>query len=330
MELEHPSITLITSAHSKGQGADMNLSFFQKARDIFDFSEDQAVARLPKQLQDIVTLADMDSLTPVISALTCDIDPAWDVALCDIQNYGYDIDVDQKIVSLDSKGLGAHAALSSPYFKAQIFLSLLEGLRMIRHIEWLDNDLERYHPESVIKIGRFCVADSVTQTIYGAWHARESGQDSLWKHLLCGKHSDMTQCFDRVMERCLTQGNDESDAMCEALSLTFRTWFTDAERVRLCDHDSLNILDSMMEDGIKIGRKHIDHAAITCLTYYVGGQTSYLAMETVRDILINPFYGEMDDAFNKAHLTQIIRDNTINEVAGIPFQDVTLAQRFMA
>lgn len=307
----------------------MDLSFLTRAKEFFDFGAEQSFDALPLSVQNIITQTDANDMTSIIAALWRDIDPAWEVALCDLSDHAYDMDLDQKILSVNAKGLMADQVLASPYFGPQILLSVIEAARMVRHVEWLGHALERYHPESIIKIGRMCVADSVAQTIHTAWHARECGFEALWKHLLCGPHSDMAQCFDRVMERCLTQGIDESDAMIEALSLTFRTWFTDEDRVRACDHDSLNVMDDLIESDVTMGVKQIDSAAVTCLTLQIGGETTYLSSDLVRDMMTNPFYGAVDDPINQTHLMQIIRDNKISEVAGIPFRDVGLAQRFM-
>ncbi|PCH99785.1 MAG: hypothetical protein COB76_04880 [Alphaproteobacteria bacterium] len=307
----------------------MDLSFFTQAKTFFDFGLNQSFDGLPPVLQNIITHTGSENLTALFAALWRDIDPAWDINLCDLSGHGYDMDVDQKILSIDSKGLLPDQALSSSYFAPQILLSLIEGIRMVRHVEWLDNALERYHPESIVKIGRICVADSVSQTISVAWHGRGQGCDAMWKHLLCGMHSDMAQCFDRVMERGLSQGGDESDVLTEALEMTFRTWFTDEDRVVRCDHDSLNVMDELLNDEIEIGFKHIEQASIVCLTLQVGGNVTYLCRDVLRDMMRNPFYGAIDSLINQTHLMQIIRDTKINEVAGIPFRDIDLASRFM-
>lgn len=305
----------------------MDFSIFHRAKRLFDLNT-EPVAELPYGLNAIIAKTEAQALRPYILDLWKDIDPHWDIAMEDMTNHAYDIDTETKIITVNSRGYLEDAVLASPYFAPQILLNIIEAARMVRHIEWIDDALDRYHPESIVKIGRICVADSITQMIAMAWEARGEGYDNLWKHSLCGAYTDMAQCYDRVMERTLTQGYDYEDATKEALSLTFRTWFTDPDRVNACDRDSMDMMDDMIFDEGRMGKNQIDPATAVCLTLQVGDDTSYLPADITRDIVTNPFYGAVEDPINHTHLTQIIRDNQVNEVSGIPFRDETLARRF--
>ena len=258
-----------------------------------------------------------------------DIDADWTIAFDDLNDIPFDLNADEKIVTLHNFGLKTPNLLASPYFKPQVMLALIDALRMVRHVEWLDGTLHRYHPETILLIGRICVADTQSQKIATAWDVKMSGDDTLWKHVLCGDVSDMTIAFVNGLENFLAGGMDENMAMKKSMAIAFNKWFSCPVRTKDCDHDTLNLIDDLIADNVILGVKKLEKNAVTCLTLMAGKTDGYIDRHLQNDILKNPYYTSMNDEINQAHLMQTIKDMNTTTVAGLVFQDKALAQRFM-
>lgn len=309
----------------------LDLFLFRPVKRFFDFcdSSQPDLTGLPDVILSILQKPDNHITRQHIAGLMDQIDPQWTVILSDLTDEDYDISIDDHILYVNSTGLNDLRLAGSITAMAAVLLSLVEGLRMVRHIEWLDQALNRYHPQAIVEIGRICVSDCVTQAVSVAWFARNAGNPALWKYLLCGKKADMAVCFDRMMMLGRDKGLAHTTCVKEALSLTFRTWFTDPQRIKEADHDTLNLLDSMLAETMAFGHAVIQRPTIACLTLRMGGEGTYLDQAVLRDMMINPFYKDVYDPVNRVHLDQIMRDSNVCEVAGIPFRDPQLAQRFV-
>jgi hypothetical protein len=270
----------------------------------------------------------MQDLQNHYSEFQADIVGHWAIDFCDLNNASYDLDIENARIIIHNFGLSAQHLLSSKYFRPQVALAMAEAYRMVRHVEWLDGMLTRYNPETIILIGRICVADTVTQTIKFAFDAKTNKDDVLWKHILCGENADMAMAFINGLEKFLTAGMDYNVAEKKACAVAFNTWFACSTRMDLCDHDTLTLMDDMIENNEIFDLKKMEKNAVTCLTLMPGCQTSYIDTHLQNDILKNPYYIAMNNTANQTHLAQITRDiNTVN-VAGIVFRDHALAQRF--
>lgn len=297
----------------------------------FDFSRllGNKDTPLVASVRSVMAQSGLNDLMPLLSPFLTEIDNHWQVRFEYLDHYGYDIDEDGKFLTLSTYGLMPEQALKSPYFSPQIILSLVESLRMARHIEWLDGSLERYHPESIMRIGRICMADTATQLVAFAWATREAGHKDIWKTLLCGDYADMAAEYQNVME----QQSPETDMTVlrgVALARTFKQWFFGHDRVTECDHNTLDLIDAMLVDQKMPGNDYLEPTAITCLTLRGGGVSSYIDTAMRSDIMDNPLYSAVTDPINQAHLMQIIHDMYTVSIGSVAFRDTELAARFTA
>lgn len=296
----------------------------------FDFSRLMRDKDTPlvSTVKGILTAAGAGHLLPLLTGLSGDIDQNWQIVFDDVPAHGYEIDEPEKKLILANYGLETEQALGSPYFGPQILLALAEGLRMARHIEWLEGSIERYHPESILRLGRICVADTATQLLSFAWKAREAGYNLLWKTLLCSHHSDLAATFQTMMERASLVNGDENPVFNTVLSQVFKQWFACEARLTECDHDTLDLIDSLLIDQKIPGDHYLESHAVTCLTLKAGGGSSYIDAAMTGDIIRNPYYISVSDPINQAHLMQIIHDMYTTRIGGVAFRDADLASRF--
>lgn len=313
----------------------MPVSFLRTAKRFFDFGDmadgEMCVqTNIVKTTHDLLQKAGMNDAIPFIAPFIRDIDSEWTVMLADLSGDTYDIDPHARILYLDNNGLPDAKVLSSPYFMPRTVLGLIEGLRMVRHVEWLDGALEKYHPESVLRLGRICVADTVTQMIACAFAVKAGGTDILWKHILCGDYSHMARQFSRIYEKLLTscQYDEIGEAYKQAMAGAFNSWFSLESGVIACDHNSLDLMDAMMADNISFGYKSIEPAAVTCLTLQSGGGSSYIEPALLKDIVKSPYYVAVTDPINQTHLMQLMHDMQCITVGHVAFHDTKLAARF--
>lgn len=298
-------------------------------RRFFDFSRllGEKDAPLVTAVKKILADAECENLFHLILPMVDDIDNQWQISFDAIDGYGYDIDEDEKTLFLSSYGLDAQQVLKSPYFAPQVILAMVEGLRMIRHIEWVEGSLETYHPESIMRLGRICVADTITQLLSFAWEARQCGKGDMWKMILCGHYADMATTFQNTLERVSLTNDQDDAALSAALQKTFKQWFACQNRVTECDHNTLNLIDVMLVDEKTPGNRYLEASAVTCLTLMPGG-SSYLASDITADIITNPYYISVTDPINQAHLMQIIHDMYTVCIGNVAFRDADLAARF--
>jgi len=264
--------------------------------------------------------------------LCADIDPSWNISYSDLDNnIPYDIDIGNRTITVQSYGLSFHALMSSPYFKPQAQLALVEGLRMTRHMEWLDGDIQNYKPDDILLIGRTCVADVTAHKIYHAWLEKiENDNPYQWKHILCSNAVDIAQSFEIMIERLQVQGFDDNTVIQKSMATAFNQWFSSQDRIRGCDHDTLNMIDDMIDENTQFLSTTLQGNILSCLTHQVSTTTSYIDQTFIHDVLHNPYYRTVLDEVNKIHLNHIKRDINTFHVAGLTFQDATLAERFIS
>ncbi len=249
-----------------------------------------------------------------------DIVGDWTVEFDDLNDIGFDLDIENSTLILNSYGLKPDIAMRSHYYRPQIHLAMIESLRMIRHVEWLDGTLERYHPADIVHIGRICVADTHVHKIMTAWDIKCEGDDALWKHILCSDHADMALAYEKGLEKDLTVE--------QSMAIAFNTWFSGSDRLRDCDHDVLNLMDNMLDENTNFGNKKIKSYIVNALTMIVGEDSSYIDKMLQDDVTFNPYYRDIQDPINQSYLSQIVNDMNKTRVGGLVFQDSDLASRF--
>jgi hypothetical protein len=273
------------------------------------------------------------SLNPYLfDHLIADLGQDWTVDYSDLSEHtAYDLCIESQTIYLNTHGLKADKAFASPYFRTQILLAYARALRMARHVEWLDGMLERYHPETILLIGRICIADTETHAIRLAFEAKIDNDDtSLWRQLLCGSVSDMAVSYENALENLLTKGIEEALATNKAMAIAFNQWFSCEERVGSCDYDTLGMIDGMIAANTRFQGKTMEKNAITCLTLTAGEDGSYIDSALQTDILKNPFYKSLNNPINQGYFMQIMQDMNKFKINGIVFSDPALAQRFQA
>jgi len=263
--------------------------------------------------------------------LQADLSAEWDFTYDDLDDAAYHIDADDHVITLNSYGLKPAAAMASTYFRPRIELALIESLRMARHHEWLDDVMTDFSPSSHVMINRVCEADVQAHKILTAWMARADTDNDgiLWKHILCGADADMAMAFRTGLETLMAAGADDQQAMQKATAMAFNTWFAAPERIRVCDHHILNMMDDiMMNTAMRPGTAQLSSKMVACLTALNGTKDSYLDYHHQKDLVKNPYYTSIQDDINKTHLAHIIRDVKTHHAAGLVFQDGALAKRF--
>ena len=269
-------------------------------------------------------MSELDVFSGHYDALLCDLSEEWDIEFQDLNDQSYDLNMDDQKIAIHNFGLSEDRLLTSPYFRPQILLAIAESLRMARHVEWLDGVFNRYHPETILLMGRICVADTMVHKIDYAWQMKKQGDDSLWKYTLCSDIADMAQSYIRVLETCFTNELSRKKAMETALNM----WFSCESRIQNCDHDTLNMVDDMIAEGEMFDNQSLQANAVTCLTLMNGQNTTYLSRHLVQDILKTPYYRGVNDVINQTHLMQTIADMNKFHVNGLVFHDADLASRF--
>jgi hypothetical protein len=115
------------------------------------------------------------------------------------------------------------------------------------------------------------------------------------------------------------------------MAMGFNAWFTLSDRLKNCDHDTLNMIDNHIENGrsSSFSRYYIRSSMIASLTSLRGRHQTYLDRDYLKDLLNNPYYAFVDDVINHSHLTQITNELNAVQVGHVAFRDVTLAKRFL-
>lgn len=243
------------------------------------------------------------------------------LSLSFVEHGGYELDIEAKQLIIDNFGLSLEMLVSSEYYKNQLIINLLRGLRDIWHQSRISDIYEFLNPENIIKIERFRAADIEAITTHILWQLRNEGYGELWRSLLTDEDGDIALSYMNLAE-------DQADHMGQAAALqkAFRQWFTDPARSDACDHDALEIMDGMgLEKGfIRAFGKHVLNAEQLVGLMILPNGLRYL--EDLKDqMLTDPFYSGFNDVINQAHLLHIMQDCSGYEQAGVRFQDSSLA-----
>lgn len=248
----------------------------------------------------------------------------WSVLIDDREPYDFHIDVQNRVIILNNYSLSAGSLLASGHFQNALLLSLVRALRDVwqemRHGSFAD----QYEPEQVLVLERVRAADSDVVAVLVAWELRAEGFSDLWRHLIGSDEGDLAMVFSAQMERADTYGI----SVHEAMRATFNQWFEDASRVRICDHETLDYMDSLMDEyeyADLFGAESLHPLGVEVISC-LPDKTAYLA-GMGQEIMIDPFYSSLDDEINTVHFTQILHDLRATYVEGVPFRDQALAAK---
>jgi hypothetical protein len=184
---------------------------------------------------------------------------------------------------------------------SQYLVSFVGGLRRA----WL---LHKGHapdvslrPDDFLKFCRCAEADAGAVTQLVAWELRSANAGFMWRHLLSGPDGDMSVIFERAIMEGL---QSQFDGL--ALKAAFNQWFADRERIALCDHTALELIDmSLMQFGgpPHVGVRSLKLSSLQSLGSLPNGR-NYLS----GCLFMGGWYNMIEDEFNRTHLRHIERD----------------------
>lgn len=251
------------------------------------------------------------------------IQEKWEITLFDLSGGEYWIDVEEKLILLDSNALTPSALGRSVYFKNAVIVTLIKALRDIWQEKRHGGFDEKYRPEYTMTMERVRSADCDVLSILIAWELRADAYPDLWRHLIGSENGDMAMAFSGFLER-----NPSGQFNRQAMTAAFRQWFRCEVRVNTCDHNTLEYLDDILKEtreqnpfGTK-KPKAVEVEILSCLpdrTAYLQGYGS--------EILSDPLFSGMDDPINQSHLFHILYDLEATIIENVPFRDSDLAKK---
>lgn len=248
----------------------------------------------------------------------------WKILISDLGTGGFHLDVEEKIIELDGYGLDASSLGKSSFFRTSLIYVLAKSLRDI----WQENRWGAfdniYKSESTLLLERARAADSDAVSILIGWELRSVGYNDIWRHVLASDEGDMAQVLINILDRHPTALYNGM-----ALAHIFRQWYADAARIDALDHTTLEQMDFNLRDkSLVAGDATATPSDFEKLSILPDG-VSYLK-ELGETVSRDPFFAGLNDPINQAHLFQIIYDNKVTYVDGIPFRDPKLARKFFA
>ena len=255
------------------------------------------------------------------------VDAGWSLALETLGGPDFHLDVPQKLLVLDNNGLLISALGRSEYFRNALIVSLTRALRDIWQEKRHGAFDEVYGPEAVLYLERTRSADLDVLAILVAWELRGEGLNghgpSLWRHMIGSQEGDIAMRFSGTLER-----DPASAYNGKALQAAFVQWFREPARVDACDHDTLNMLDAVLQDCAQpdpFGQKKLTPVGVEILSC-LPDKTAYL-QGFGDEILRSPNYAGLGDMVNQAHLLQILHDMKAVRVQHVPFRSAALAAK---
>lgn len=247
----------------------------------------------------------------------------WRIALSDLETGGFHLDVQRKIIELDSFNMTPSILGRSAYYRNALICILAKALRDVWHEDKNGFYEKEYEPEAYLLLERARAADSDAVSVLIAWELRGAGYSEVWRSVLGGEDGDMARVLVNILDRYPTAIYNGI-----ALAHVFRQWYVDTARVDALDHITLQQMDEIIqEDSLSFGKKTISSKDFEKLSLLPGG-VSYLE-ELGATVAKEPFFNGLTDPVNQSHLFQIIYDSKVIYANGIPFRDENLAKRFL-
>lgn len=247
----------------------------------------------------------------------------WQITLDDQGPYDFHIDVKDKTIVLNNEGLAEGSLARSDHFQSMLLVSLVRALRDVWQEKRYGAFHDDYSPEQVLMLERVRAADCDVMAVLVAWELRAEGSSGMWRYMIGSEEGDMAMIFSGHLER-----KPYSTSLNEALLAAFNQWYRSEERVKACDHETLDYMDSLMEENLEydvFGSERLTPGRVEILSC-LPDKTAYL-QGTGREIMLDPFYSGLDDVINQAHFAQILHDLKVTFVQGVPFRDKDLAYK---
>ncbi len=298
--------------------SDLTADFFAE-----DSADTIAQPRFQSEYDALLWCAQVMNDSPTARLLWNDaVKGGWSVALSDLKNEGFYLNVDDRVILLDHFSLAPLAIGRSAFFRHVLLATFMRALRDVWHDARLGEIERDFAPQEILMMERVRAADSDTVTILCGWELRAAGHTDVWRHLLGSEEGDMAVVFTRFLERdpsALFNG--------AAAAYAFRQWYADMARVDAIDHDTLETMDCVLEESEThnpFGAFRLDPAMIEEMSRLPDG-TCYLA-GLGQGILRDPYFAGLHDIINQTHLFQMIYDLQVVMVNNVPFRDQKLAR----
>lgn len=296
-----------------------------RALDIKRFSNLDAAPHAFDTESDVLGwIAALSTESPVAGALfKFAASAGWRVKLADLSTGGFHLDIPERTLNLDHAGMDASALGRSVFFRCTIVQSFIRGLRDIWQEEKLGGIETIYRPDSFLMMERVRAADVDSVAVLAAYELRAAGYADLWRHILGGDDGDLAVTFGCALEK-----NPASLYNGAALARAFNQWFEDELRVDAIDHEALEHLDDLLENGSPadvLGKETASAAQAEGLSMLPDGAQYLSGMGD--NILRDPLYAGLHDEINQAHLFHIVYDTQVVMVGGVPFGDAKLARK---
>lgn len=263
-------------------------------------------------------------LSPVGHALVHEAaETGWHIEFDDLGSEHYLLDIENKTIVLEHHGFKPEGLIRSNYFANMVLTSLVKALRDAGHEKRHGGFDHLFAPEGILMLERVRSADCDIISVFVAWELRSEGYADLWRHTIGSPLGDLAVAYSYHLER-----DPASQFNGKALKSAFIHWYQSEERIRACDHQTLEYMDDILasaEISNPFGEKVPTHIAIELLSC-MPDKTAYL-QGFGREILIDPLYSGLSDAVNQAHLMHILHDLEATIVNNVPFRSAELAAR---
>lgn len=247
----------------------------------------------------------------------------WSVSFEDLNGSAYCIDVEQRHLILHHFTMDAVSLASSAFRREAVLMNLIKAMRDIWQEKRHGGFDRHYSPDYILLMERLRMADLDVLAILCAWEMRAEGYPELWRHMIGSDIGDMAMIYSGHVER------DESTAVSgQALCAVFKQWFRDAQRKKVCDHDTLEYMDDVLqyaEEQNPFGKRRPSKMNVEMLSC-LPDRSAYLQGQG-QDILSDPAYASVDDPINQSHLMHLVYDLEAVVIEDVAFRDAALARK---
>lgn len=247
----------------------------------------------------------------------------WKVTVEDLNGSDYCVDVEDKILILDSNALLPCALGKSEYFRNIMLITMVKALRDIWQEKRHGGFDALYSPDYILLMERIRAADLDVMAVLVAWELRSEEFSDLWRHMLGSDIGDMAMAYSGYIER-----DPSAQFNGQGLVFVYKQWFRCSKRIDSCDHDALEYMDDVLAScdvvnpfgSKKPSRMNVE--ILSCLP----DKTAYL-QGLGAEILSDPAYISVDNVINQTHLFHIMYDLQAVVVEDVPFRDAELARK---
>ncbi|MBU6235334.1 MAG: hypothetical protein KGQ41_05780 [Alphaproteobacteria bacterium] len=254
-------------------------------------------------------------------AILADLDADWMIEEADLDGKPYEIDADNRLILLDTRGLTKAAIARSDYFRNMLAMQTFAGLRAAWQAERAFEARNMHRPDLWLFIGRLAEADIATLSARMAFEAKLEGDETIWRHAMGDENGDIALMYLHELERRPFIENDTA-----ALALAFAEWFRKPNRVTATDSETLSMMDDMIDNLTMNGRGRMGEGAIRCLTIDPLTGSSYLGV-SVAEFAGDPVWRGIADPVVEAHFLQVMDDIGTIRMGAIGIRDKKLAAR---